>query len=78
MAMPWANLQEYRSYLPRAEAGGEPVVLPFLFLFQDCTSPKCLNLGYVKPMGEVQTHAVCGSSWLEVMETSTDSRKAAA
>ena len=32
MAMPWANLQKCCSYLPRAEAGGEPAVLPFLFL----------------------------------------------
>lgn len=45
MAMPWANLQEYRSYLPGAEASGEPVVLPFLFLLQDYTSPKMLQRG---------------------------------
>lgn len=38
MAVPWANLQQYPPYLPRAEGDGEPVVLPFLFLFQDCMS----------------------------------------
>lgn len=60
--MPWAALQEFCSYLPGAEAGGEPVVLPFLYLFQDCTSLKGLNLGCEKPVGEVQTHEVCGRS----------------
>lgn len=76
--MPWATLQEFSSYLSEAEAGGEPVVLPFLYLFRDCTSLKCLNLGCEKPVGEVQTHEVCGCSWVKLMETSSDSRKAAA
>lgn len=32
MALPQATLEKCCSYLPRAEVGGEPVVLPFLFL----------------------------------------------
>lgn len=32
MVLPQATLVKCCSYLPRAEAGGEPVVLPFLFL----------------------------------------------
>lgn len=78
MAMPRANLQKYRSYLPKAEADGEPAVLPFLFLFKDCTNPKFLNLGCEKPLSVMQTHKVCGSSWIKLMKSSSNSRKAAA
>ena len=42
MAMPCALLQKCCSYLPRAEAGGEPAVLPFLFLLH---RPEMLELG---------------------------------